>query len=161
MQNLPNNGDWYVLSVTAGRERRVVTTVVEQAARRGIADRVFEVVGSTQDGSRSTIPGYVLLRCEMDDDVRNFLRACPGVRGVVGDGAPLNETEVAKFLQEPMQPTPAVLPLGSAVILTSGAFDGQYAVVQEIRGDNRALVLVNVFGRETPVEVSLSTLSLV
>ena len=72
MEEPTNDGEWYVLSVTAGRERRVVATVTEQAARRGVADRVFEVVGSAHDGSRSTIPGYVLIRCGMDGDVRTF-----------------------------------------------------------------------------------------
>ena len=159
MEEPTNDGEWYVLSVTAGRERRVVATVTDQAARRGVADRVFEVVGSTHDGSRSTIPGYVLIRCGMDGDVRTFLRSCPGVRGIVGDGVRLSETEVSKFLQEPAASASVEFPLGSAVVLSSGAFGGQYGVVQELRGDSRALVLVNVFGRETPIEVSLSALS--
>jgi transcriptional antiterminator NusG len=155
-----NDGEWYVLSVSAGRERRVVTTIADQASRRGVADRVFEVVGSTHDGSRSTIPGYVLLRCDMDEAVRAFLRSCPGVRGIIGDGVRLSEVEVSKFLQEPVVATPVAFPSGSAVVLSSGAFGGQYGVVQELRGDSRALVLVNVFGRETPIEVNLSALSM-
>ena len=81
------------------------------------------------------------------------------MRGIVGDGVRLSETEVSKFLQEPVASASVEFPLGSAVVLSSGAFGGQYGVVQELRGDSRALVLVNVFGRETPIEINLSALS--
>ena len=143
-------------------------------------DRIFECVIPMEDvvefkgGKRVTVqkkvfPGYLLVRCELDDDSWRVVRNTPGVTGFVGLGAkptPLSRKEVENILQ--VQPEGvegvtrkakprAMFEIGETVRVREGPFADFSGQVVEINEDQlRLKVLVNIFGRETPVELEFS-----
>jgi transcription termination/antitermination protein NusG len=135
-------------------------------------EKIFEVVipmedvmeikgGKKQVVSRKVFPGYLLVRMYLDDDSWYVVRNTPGVTGFVGSGAkptPLSEKEVSKILET--KPVEKLKPrvewqVGESVTVTSGPFAQLPGTIAEINPDQQKVkVLVSIFGRETPVELS-------
>jgi transcriptional antiterminator NusG len=173
-------GSWYVVHTYAGYENKVKSNLESRIASMNMEDRIFECVIPMEDviefkgGKRVTVqkkvfPGYLLVRCELDDDSWRVVRNTPGVTGFVGLGAkptPLSRKEVESILQ--VQPTGtdgapkkarhrAMYEIGESVRVREGPFADFTGTIAEINEDQMKLkVLVNIFGRETPVELEFS-----
>jgi transcription termination/antitermination protein NusG len=172
-------GEWYVVHTYAGYENKVKSNLENRIASMNMEDRIFEVVIPTEDViefkngkrvvvSRKMFPGYLLVRCELDDDSWYVVRNTPGVTGFVGSGAkptPLSRKDVENFLQVPAEgvETPKKTrprleyEVSETVRVREGPFADFTGTIAEINEDQLKLkVLVNIFGRETPVELEFS-----
>jgi transcription termination/antitermination protein NusG len=180
-------GDWYVVHTYSGYEQRVKDNLANRVEALEAEDRVFEVVIPTEEvteykkGKKTTsqkkfLPGYVLVRAMMDDEVWGIVRHTPAVTGFVGSPGtrpvPLPLKEVADTLKIPAEvveevesedgaeavPSKVVaeidLEVGETVRVTGGPFADFTGTIAEINLDQAKLkVLVSVFGRETPLEL--------
>lgn len=180
-------GNWYVVHTYAGYEQRVKDNLENRVETLDAHDRIFEVVIPTEEVTeykkgkktvvqRKFLPGYVLVRMEMDDETWGIVRHTPNITGFVGSSgskpAPLSLREVATTLQLPDEivevdesaeaaaPEPERqvaeidLEVGETVRVTSGPFADFTGTISEINLDQAKLkVLVSVFGRETPLEL--------
>ncbi len=173
-------GRWYVVHTYSGYENKVRSNMGNVVASRGIEDRVFEVVIPMEDvvefkgGKKVTVqkkvfPGYLLVRCDLDDDTWGAIRNTPGVTGFVGPGTkptPLSRREVENILQVKAEgadaPAKRSRPrleyeVDETVRVKEGPFADFSGQIAEINEDQLKLkVLVNIFGRETPVELEFS-----
>ena len=174
-------GRWYVVHTYSGYENKVRSNMGNVVASRGLEDRVFEVVIPMEDvdefkgGKKVTVqkkvfPGYLLVRCDLDDDSWGAIRNTPGVTGFVGPGTkptPLSRREVENILQVKVEGVPGAAPkrsrarleyeVNETVRVKEGPFADFSGQISEINEDQLKLkVLVNIFGRETPVELEFS-----
>jgi transcriptional antiterminator NusG len=165
-------GDWYVVHTYAGYENKVKANLESRISSMNMEEKIFEVVipmedvmeikgGKKQVVSRKVFPGYLLVRMYLDDDSWYVVRNTPGVTGFVGSGAkptPLSEKEVARILET--KPVEKLKPrvewqVGESVTVISGPFAQLPGTIAEINPDQQKVkVLVSIFGRETPVELS-------
>ena len=165
-------GDWFVIHTYAGYENKVRANLLSRISSMNVEDKIFEVVipmedvmeikqGKKQVVQKKVFPGYLLCRMYLDDDSWYVVRNTPGVTGFVGSGAkptPLSEKEVDRILQ--VKPDQKKLKPRlefeeqESVRVTSGPFANFTGSISEINVDQSKLkVLVNIFGRETPVEL--------
>ncbi len=173
-------GRWYVVHTYAGYENKVKSNLHSRTASMGMEDRIYEVVIPMEDVAefkngkkvivqKKVYPGYLLCRCELDDDSWAVIRNTPGVTGFVGPGTkptPLSRREVEGILQVKVEggeaPSKRSRPrleheVGETVRVKEGPFADFSGQVAEINEDQLKLkVLVNIFGRETPVELEFS-----
>jgi len=173
-------GRWYVVHTYSGYENKVSWNLKNVVASRGMEDQVFEVVIPMEDVvefkggkkvtvQKKTFPGYLLVRCDLDDDVWGAVRNTPGVTGFVGPGTkptPLSRREVESILQVKVEGTEAPAKrsrprleyeVDETVRVKEGPFADFSGQIAEINEDQLKLkVLVNIFGRETPVELEFS-----
>src|SRR3974390_531614 len=117
-------GRWYVVHTYSGYENKVRSNMGNVVASRGIEDRVYEVVIPMEEvaefkgGKKVTVqkkvfPGYLLVRCDLDDDTWGAIRNTPGVTGFVGPGTkptPLSRREVENILQVKVEGVPGAAP---------------------------------------------------
>jgi transcriptional antiterminator NusG len=172
-------GDWYVVHTYAGYENKVKSNLANRIRSMHVEERIFEVVIPMEDviefkgGQRRVVqkkvfPGYLLVRMDLDDDSWYVVRNTPGVTGFVGPSGskptPLSRKEVEDILGvEKPEGGPAVekkvrprveFEEGEQVRVVTGPFADFNGAISEIDVDRSKLkVLVNIFGRETPVEL--------
>ena len=171
------SGDWYVVHTYAGYENKVKGSLETRINSMNMEDKIFEVVipmedvmefkgGKKQVVQKKVFPGYLLVRMYLEDDSWYVVRNTPGVTGFVGSGAkptPLASREVDKILQ--VKPVEKLKPRlefeeGESVRVVTGPFANFTGTISEINLDQSKLkVLVNIFGRETPVELSFEQVS--
>jgi transcriptional antiterminator NusG len=171
-------GDWYVVHSYAGYENRVKTNLESRTQSLNMEDYIFQIEvpthqvteikgGKRQQVSEKVLPGYILVRMDLSDESWAAVRNTPGVTGFVGlssKPSPLSLDEVAQLLApEPEEQakkkdeerTVVDFAVGESVTVMDGPFATLPATVNEINGDTQKLkVLVSIFGRETPVELS-------
>jgi transcriptional antiterminator NusG len=168
-------GNWYVVHTYAGYENKVKSNLESRISSMNMEDRIYEVViqledvvelknGKRQVVSRKVFPGYLMVRMALDDDSWYVVRNTPGVTGFVGLGArptPLSRREVENILAVKVEgagPVKKTRPrleyeVGESVRVREGPFADFSGTIAEINEDQLKLkVLVNIFGRETPVE---------
>jgi transcriptional antiterminator NusG len=169
-----------VVHTYAGYENKVKSNLESRIASMNMEERIFEVVipvedviefkgGKKQVVSKKVFPGYLLVRMDLDDDSWYVVRNTPGVTGFVGLGArptPLSRREVEGILQvkggdesEGVKKTRPRLEyeVGESVRVKEGPFADFTGTIAEINEDQLKLkVLVNIFGRETPVELEFA-----
>jgi len=168
-------GRWFVVHTYAGYENKVKQNLASRVRSMSVEGRIFEVAIPMEDviefkGGRKVVvqkkvfPGYLLVRMHLDDDSWYVVRNTPGVTGFVGSGAkptPLSRREVEQILgvkaegAAPARVRPRLeFEEGEQVRVTSGPFADFNGAISEIDVDRSKLkVLVNIFGRETPVEL--------
>ncbi|HEX5615128.1 MAG TPA: transcription termination/antitermination protein NusG [Acidimicrobiia bacterium] len=170
-------GRWYVVHTYAGYENKVKQNLASRVRSMGVEDRIFEVVipmetviefkgGRKQEVQKKVFPGYLLVRMDLDDNSWYVVRNTPGVTGFVGSGAkptPLSRRETEDILgtgakdEGPVEKKvrPRLLyEVSEQVRVVTGPFADFNGVISEIDVDRSKLkVLVNIFGRETPVEL--------
>jgi transcriptional antiterminator NusG len=173
-------GQWFVIHSYSGYEKKVKSNLESRIASMNMEETIYEVVIPEEDvvelknGRKVTVtkkmfPGYLLVRCELDDDSWFVIRNTPGVTGFVGSGAkptPLRRKDVENFLQvpeegeagEPKKSRPkSAYETGESVRVKEGPFADFTGTIAEINEDQLKLkVLVNIFGRETPVELDFA-----
>ncbi len=176
---MAREGDWYVVHSYAGYENRVKHNLENRRSSLNMEDFVHEVqvpqedVTEIKNGQRKQVrrnkfPGYVLVRMDLTDESWSVVRHTPGVTGFVGHAhqpTPLTIDEVVNILfTEPEHKTAAPseikvvdFEVGESVTVIDGAFATLPATINEINPDAQKLkVLVSIFGRETPVELSFN-----
>jgi len=166
-------GSWYVVHTYAGYENKVKTNLLMRIQSMNVDDKVFEVVipmedvmeikqGKKQIVQKKVFPGYLLVRMYLEDDSWRAVRETPGVTGFVGSGAkptPLSDKEVDRILEVEPEDKKKLKPRlefeeGESVRVQTGPFANFTGSISEINVDQSKLkVLVNIFGRETPVEL--------
>jgi transcriptional antiterminator NusG len=180
-------GDWYVVHSYAGYENKVKTNLEARIQSLDVEDYIYQIEVPTEEVTeikngkraqvnRKVLPGYLLVRMELNDESWGAVRNTPGVTGFVGATSrpsPLTLDEVVKILvpaTAPKQaaaaeaatttggPAPVVeFEVGESVTVMDGPFATLPATINEINGEQQKLqVLVSIFGRETPVELSFS-----
>jgi transcriptional antiterminator NusG len=192
-------GDWYVVHSYAGYENKVKTNLETRIQTLDMEDYIFQVEvpteqvteiknGQRKQVQRKVLPGYILVRMELNDPSWSAVRNTPGVTGFVGatsKPSPLTLDDVLKFLlpqvEEDTKATagagggggatkatatatkPSVevdFEVGESVTVMDGPFATLPATISEVNADNQKIkVLVSIFGRETPVELSFTQVS--
>ncbi|MET0144233.1 MAG: transcription termination/antitermination protein NusG [Ilumatobacteraceae bacterium] len=175
-------GQWYVVHTQSGYEKKVTANLHARIQSMNMEDEIFEVVipmeevvefkgGRKQIVQRKVFPGYLLVRCRMGDESWYCIRNTPGVTGFVGQSrqgqkpTPLSRREVRTFLAakgDGAEQTARAKPrleyeVGESVRVKEGPFADFSGEIAEINADHMKLkVLVNIFGRETLVEMDFS-----
>ena len=172
-------GSWYVIHSYAGYENKVKQNLESRIASMNMEERIFEVAIPVEDviefknGKKVVVqkkifPGYLLVRMDLEDDSWYVVRNTPGVTGFVGSGAkptPLRRRDVERFLGEKLEGDDALkkskprleYEVGESVRVKEGPFADFTGTIAEINEMQlRLKVLVNIFGRETPVELEFS-----
>lgn len=179
-------GDWYVVHSYAGYENRVKTNIETRTQTLNMEDYIFQIEvpqhevteikgGKRQKVNEKVLPGYILVRMELTDESWAAVRNTPGVTGFVGllnKPSPLSLDEVANLLApEPEEGVAKAkeqakvaatvdFEVGESVTVMDGPFATLPATVNEINAEQQKLkVLVSIFGRETPVELSFNQVS--
>jgi transcriptional antiterminator NusG len=173
-------GKWYVVHTQSGYEKKVKSNLEARTASMNMEERIYEVaipledVAEFKNGKRVVVqkkmfPGYLLVRCRLDDDSWYVIRNTPGVTGFVGAGAkpsPLRRKDVENFLgtkdDDHEVAAAKIKPrmqyeVGETVRVKDGPFADFSGEVIELNAEQlKVKVLVNIFGRETPVELEFS-----
>ncbi len=183
LRRLP--GDWYVVHSYAGYENRVRTNLESRTQSLNMEEHIFQIEvpvhdvieikgGKRQQVQEKVLPGYILVRMDLTDESWAAVRNTPGVTGFVGLSSrpsPLSLDEVASLLApvpeekaakkaETMRAAAVDFEVGQSVTVMDGPFATLPATVNEINSDTQKLkVLVSIFGRETPVELSFDQVS--
>lgn len=174
-ESLPDEGAtdraWYVIHCYSGYENKVRYNLEQRIETMGMKDRIFDVVIPTQeeievrDGKRRTVerhvfPGYVLVNMTLTEESWYVVRNTPGVTGFVGmgnDPTPLRPEEVQQILRRMEAEAPLVkvtFKIGERVRIVDGPFNDFRGIVSDIDMEKtKVRVMVNFFGRETPVEL--------
>ncbi|MGF6888983.1 transcriptional antiterminator NusG [Nocardia sp. GAS34] len=188
-------GDWYVIHSYAGYENKVKANLETRVQNLGLEDYIFQVEvpteqvteiknGQRKNVQRKVLPGYILVRMDLNDESWGAVRNTPGVTGFVGATSrpsPLSIDDVVKFLvpadQQQKKPAAAVagaaaetatetlikptievdFEVGESVTVMDGPFATLPASISEVNAEQQKLkVLVSIFGRETPVELAFT-----
>lgn len=186
-------GDWYVIHSYAGYENKVKANLETRVQNLDVGDYIFQVEvpteevteiknGQRKQVNRKVLPGYILVRMELNDESWGAVRNTPGVTGFVGATSrpsPLSLDDVVKFLLPPAaakkpgkaastaaasseasMERPEILvdfEVGESVTVMDGPFATLPASISEVNAEQQKLkVLVSIFGRETPVELTFN-----
>lgn len=167
----PDGTEWYVIHSYSGYENKVQKNLQHRIESMGMQDQIFQIVVPTEeevelrDGQRRTIerrvfPGYILVEMVLNEDSWYVVRNTPGVTGFVGSGnnpTALRQEEVDNILKRMDAEAPKIkvsFKVGQKVRIVEGPFEDFMGTVDEIDFDRtRVRVLVNFFGRETPIEL--------
>ena len=175
-------GQWYVVHTQSGYEKKVTANLEARIQSMNMEDKIYEIVipmeevdefknGKKQTVQRKVFPGYLLVRCMMDDESWYCVRNTPGITGFVGQSrhgqkpTPLSRREVKTFLTPktegvdgaPRRKAKLDYEEGESVRVREGPFADFTGEIAEINADHMKLkVLVNIFGRETLVEMDFS-----
>jgi transcription termination/antitermination factor NusG len=187
LRTLP--GDWYVVHSYAGYENKVKTNLEARIQSLDVEDYIYQIEVPTEEVTeikngkraqvnRKVLPGYLLVRMELNDESWGAVRNTPGVTGFVGATSrpsPLTLDEVVKILAPAVTPQATRAPeaaasgaaaapvtlvdfeIGESVTVMDGPFATLPATINQINAEQQKLqVLVSIFGRETPVELSFT-----
>jgi transcription termination/antitermination protein NusG len=163
---------WYVINTYSGHENKVKMNLERRVASLGQRTAVREVIVPTEhivetkDGQKvptekRVLPGYVLVHMEMTDDTWQLVKNTPGVTGFVGSASkpmPLSQGEIDRLLKTSTDAKPRVradFTVGESVKVIGGPLSDFTGEIAEINAEaGRLKVLVSIFGRETPAELS-------
>ncbi len=164
---------WYVVHVYSGFEKKIAQQVKEQAAQKGLADLIDDVLvpseqvvevrrGQKVNAEHKFFPGYVLVKMEMTDETWHLIKDTPKVTGFLGSKtrpSPISDAEAERIMKQTQEgvehPRPSVLfEVGEQVRVADGPFTSFNGVVEEVDEEKgRVKVSVSIFGRSTPVEL--------
>ena len=165
---------WYVVHVYSGFEKKIAEQVKEQAARKGLADLLGDILvpaeevvelkrGQKVQAERKFFPGYVLVNMELTDDTWHLIKDTPKVTGFLGNNKlrpqAIPQAEADRIIKQSAEgverPRPAVLfEIGEQVRVADGPFTSFNGTVEEIDEEKgRVKVSVSIFGRSTPVDL--------
>ena len=161
---------WYVAHTYSGYENKVKADIENTIVNRNLQDQILEVYVPMQEVERDgkdskklvqqkMFPAYVLIKMFMNDDTWYVVRNTRGVTGFVGPGSkpvPLTDEEVASMgLMSSVAEAP--FSIGDSVIVTSGIWEDTVGIVRQIDLKNKTVTInIDMFGRETPTELSFN-----
>ena len=163
--------NWYVVHTYSGYENKVKVNIEKAIENRNIQDQIVEVsvpveeVVEVKNGTKKTVsrklfPGYVFLNMEMNDETWYVVRNTRGVTGFVGPGSkpvPLSEEELRNMGFSGSARVEIDVEVGDTIEVTSGAWEDMTAVVRQINQAKQTVTInVDMFGRETPVEIGFA-----
>jgi transcriptional antiterminator NusG len=173
---------WYIIHAYSGFENKVKETILSEAERMGLSQLVeevevpFETVTEVKRGKkvqveRKTMPGYVLAKLTLNDDVYHLVKNTPKVTGFLGPNGkpqPISEAEAARYFgaaeaaaSAPRREITIDYEIGDTVKVLDGPFNSFTGEVEELDFDrNRVKVSVSIFGRATPVELEFEQVEL-
>ena len=165
---------WYVVHTYSGYENKVRDSIESTILNRNLGEEICEVMipmekaeeiknGIAKEVERKMFPGYVLVKMIMNDDTWYVIRNTRGVTGFVGPGSkpvPLTESEM-KALGIAVEKAEAVLSVdfaeGDSVVVTAGVWKDTVSVVQKLDLNKQVVtIVIDMFGRETPVDVNIT-----
>ena len=176
-----DDAKWYVVHTYSGYENKVKANIEKTVENRNLQDQIFEVlvpletVVEVKDGKKKTVqrktfPGYVFVKMVMNDDSWYVVRNTRGVTGFVGPGSkpvPLTPTEIKNLgisLEEEQEVKPVIQfagKVGDKVMILSGAWEDTVGEITNINEGKQCLTInVEMFGRETPVEIDFTDVKL-
>lgn len=164
---------WYIVHAYSNFEKKVASTIREQAEMQGLSDLIEEIEVPTEEvvevvrGRKRTVerrhmPGYVLVKMRMSDEAYHLVKNTPKVTGFLGSGSkpiPVSEKEVQRIvgaIEEGVErPKPTIsFEIGESVRITDSNFAGFNGTVEQVDEErSRLRVTVSIFGRATPVEL--------
>lgn len=163
---------WYVVHTYSGFENKIADFIMEQAAKKGLADKVEQVLvpsenvvcvrnGTRYEAQRKFLPGYVLIKMDMTEETWYLVNETPKVTGFLGGKkpTPISEAEAMRILNQVQEglekPRSAVsYEVGEQVRVVDGPFASFVGTVEEVDTEKERLkVLVSIFGRATPVDL--------
>lgn len=166
---------WYVAHTYSGYENKVKMDIEKTIVNRNLQDQILEVSvpmlnvteeknGETETKQKKMFPAYVLIKMIMNDDTWYVVRNTRGVTGFVGPGSkpvPLTDEEMQSMglkVDAPHVP----FSIGDTVEVKSGVWEGSTGIVRQIDHQNRMVTInVDMFGRETPVEMSFNDVEVI
>ncbi|MFN3990879.1 MAG: transcription termination/antitermination protein NusG [Erythrobacter sp.] len=174
---------WYIIHAYSGFENKVRDAIIAEAERLGLSDGVEEVQVPTEtvievkrgkkvQVERKFMPGYVLAKLNMTDDIYHLVKNTPKVTGFLGSGnkpQPISEKEAARYFggveqakAAPKREVHIDYEIGDSVKVNAGPFASFTGVVEELDFDkSKVKVSVSIFGRATPVELGFDEVELV
>jgi len=167
---------WYVIHVYSGFEKKVASSIEEQAKQAGMEDKILQVLvpseevvevrrGTKVSSDRKFFPGYVLVEMDMTDAAWHLVRNTPKVSGFLGTRdkpTPISEAEAKRILNQVEEgvdrPRPSIVfEIGEQVRVTDGPFASFNGLIEDVDEERaRVKVAVSIFGRATPVELEYS-----
>ena len=162
---------WYVVHTYSGYENKVKVDIEKTIANRHLEEQILEVsvpieeVAEIKNGRRrmvqhKTYPGYVLVKMIMTDEAWYVVRNTRGVTGFVGPGSkpvPLSEEEIAALTSQTEAGPVVSFEVGDTITVIAGAWKDTVGVVKSINESKQTLTInVEMFGRETPVELDFA-----
>ncbi len=164
--------NWYVVHTYSGFEEKVKLSIEDKADKKDLKDKISRILiptekvielraGKKRESDRKFYPGYILVEMELDDETWHLVRSTPRVTGFVGgtNPVPIPEEEVEIIIQQLEKgPAPQVktqFQKGENVRIIDGPFTSFVGYIDEVDMDHgRLKVMVSIFGRQTPVELS-------
>ena len=161
---------WYVVHTYSGYENKVKANIEKTIENRHLEDQILEVRvplqdvvemrnGAAKQVQKKMFPGYVLLNMVMNDDTWYVVRNTRGVTGFVGPGSkpvPLTDAEMASMGLKVDAPN-VPFTIGDSVLVKSGVWEGTTGIVRKIDHEERMVTIsIDIFGRETPTELSFN-----
>ena len=169
--NQDNKAEWYVVHTYSGYENKVKVDIEKTVENRDLGDEILEVIVPTEqvtehkeDGTKKTMsrkmfPGYVLVKMIQNDDTWYVVRNTRGVTGFVGPGSkpvPLTDEEMNN-LGISIGKVAAEYSLGDTVMAISGVWENTVGEIKSINDNKQTVTItVDMFGRETPVELGFT-----
>jgi len=172
-----NVNKWYVVRAVSGQENKVKAYIETETTRLGMADYISQVLVPTEkvvtvrDGKKIAkdkvyFPGYIMIEANLTGEIPHIIKSIPGVIGFLGeikggDAVPLRQAEVNRMLGKvdelSIKVDTVAIPftIGETIKVVDGPFNGFNGTIEKINEEKRKLeVMVKIFGRKTPLELS-------
>ena len=171
--------EWYIVQATSGFEKKVANSIREKAIKEGMSDLIEDVVvpvehvvevkkGKKVDAERKCLPGYILVKMKINDDIWHMIKNIPKVNGFLGSGGKpqiISEKEIKRILEQIEQSSVVSsnvvnFEFGESVKVIDGPFESFLGVVEGVDPEkNRLKVSVTIFGRSTPLDLDFTQVS--